>query len=59
MTHLGGMLFGWLYLRGFPAWRGIRIPLREWRDRWRRDRLRRKFKVYYKETRGEEEGPEE
>ena len=59
VAHLGGMLFGWLYLRGFPSWSGFRIPLREWRDRWRRERLRRKFKVYYKKTRGDEEPPEE
>ncbi|MGH7682267.1 MAG: rhomboid family intramembrane serine protease, partial [Candidatus Eiseniibacteriota bacterium] len=59
VAHLGGMLFGWLYLKGIPAWRGgFRLPFREWRERWRRDRLRRKFKVYYKETRGDDEGPE-
>ncbi len=62
VAHLGGMLFGWLYLRGLPAWHGFRgfhLPFREWRERWRRDRLRKKFKVYYKETRGDDEGPEE
>ena len=59
VAHLGGMLFGWLYLRGFQSWRGFRIPVREWRERWRRDRLRKKFKVYYKKTRGDENGPED
>jgi membrane associated rhomboid family serine protease len=65
VAHLGGMLFGWLYLkglgnwRGLGSWKGFRSPLREWRERRRRDRLRRKFKVYYKKTRGEDEGPEE
>ncbi len=58
VAHLGGMLFGWLYLRGFRSGRGFRIPIKEWRDRWRRDRLRKKFKVYYKETRGEDDAPE-
>lgn len=59
VAHLGGMIFGWLYLRGRGSWRGFRIPLRQWRERWRRERLRRKFKVYYKKTRGEEDRPEE
>ena len=42
VAHLGGMLFGYLYLRGphLP----YRLPLRY--DEWRRARLRRKFEVY-------------
>ncbi len=59
VAHLGGMIFGWLYLRGFPTWKGFRFSPREWRDRWRRDRLRKKFKVYYKRTRGDDEPPVE
>jgi len=42
VAHLGGMLFGYLYLRGFT------LPFR-WHfnyDEWRRARLRRKFEVY-------------
>jgi membrane associated rhomboid family serine protease len=60
VAHLGGMIFGWLYLRGIPglnaAGRGIRLPdLRGWWDRRRRDRLKKKFKVYYRETRGKDD----
>jgi membrane associated rhomboid family serine protease len=36
-AHLGGLLFGWLYLKGFPG-QG------QWR-RWRRERQRRRFRV--------------
>jgi membrane associated rhomboid family serine protease len=42
VAHLGGMLFGFLYLRGGS------LPYR-WQLRfheWRRARLRRKFEVY-------------
>lgn len=45
VAHLGGMLFGFLYLRG------SRIPFR-WQLRyqeWRRRRLRRKFEVYMRD----------
>ena len=58
VAHLGGMLFGWLYLRGFGSWRGFKNPLPGWRDRWRRERLRKKFKVYYKDTRGDDDATE-
>ena len=65
VAHLGGMLFGWLYLRGlgtwrgFGSWRGFKNPIRGWRDRWRRERLRKKFKVYYRETRGDDDPPQD
>ncbi len=42
VAHLGGMLFGFLYLKG-TGW-PYRLELR-YRD-WRRARLRRKFEVY-------------
>lgn len=49
MTHLGGMLFGYLYLKaGFSRARRSRGPtLRERYENWRRARLRKKFDVYY------------
>ena len=45
IAHLGGMLFGFLYLRGphLPS----RLPRRY--QEWRRARLRRKFEVYMRE----------
>ena len=41
-AHLGGGLFAFLYLRGFLSWKKIN----ESYNRWRLQRLRRKFKVY-------------
>jgi membrane associated rhomboid family serine protease len=50
-AHLGGMLFGLVYLK-----RGRLIPdLRARYDRWQRNRLRRKFEVYYNERRRDED----
>ena len=45
VAHLGGMLFGLVYLRGSRVFPGLRIRY----DRWQRNRLRRKFEVYYNE----------
>ena len=55
VAHLGGMLFGWLYLRGPRGLSGLRFPFGAWMERWRQQRLKRKFKVYYRETRGKNE----
>jgi membrane associated rhomboid family serine protease len=55
IAHLGGMIFGWLYLRG-PRW--PRLRLGDAYRRWREKRLRRKFQVYYRETRGPEDEEE-
>jgi membrane associated rhomboid family serine protease len=45
VAHLGGMLCGFIYLRGGRVF----SDLRWYYDRWRRNRLRRKFEVYYNE----------
>ncbi len=58
VAHLGGMIFGWLYLRG-PKWPRSGLPFRDAYERWRKDRLRKKFKVYYHQTRGEDDRPDE
>jgi membrane associated rhomboid family serine protease len=52
VAHLGGMLFGYLYLRGprLP----YSLPLRY--DEWRRARLRRKFEVYMRKHERKDEG---
>jgi membrane associated rhomboid family serine protease len=54
VTHLGGMLVGLIYLKG-----GRFIPdLRHRYDRWQRNRLRRKFEVYYNERRRNDDDQE-
>lgn len=45
VAHVGGMLCGLVYLRGGRLFSDIRIRY----DRWQRNRLRRKFDVYYNE----------
>ena len=48
IAHLGGMLFGYLYLRRMRGARsrGPGFDLRAQYEEWRRARLRRKFEVY-------------
>jgi rhomboid family protein len=50
-AHLGGMFCGFVYMktRGMARSRGPRMSggFRAWYDRWRRNRLRKKFDVYY------------
>jgi len=54
VTHVGGMLVGLIYLKG-----GRIIPdIRDRYDRWQRNRLRRKFEVYYNERRRNEDDPQ-
>lgn len=51
VAHLGGMLCGYVYLRSRGMARrrgpGLSSRFRAWYDRWHRNRLRRKFDVYY------------
>jgi membrane associated rhomboid family serine protease len=50
VAHLGGMLFGFLYLRG------AKLPRLPWRyQEWRRARLRRKFEVYMRKQESKDE----
>ena len=51
VTHLGGMLFGFVYLKGGR----MLFDFRGRYDRWQRNRLRRKFDVYYNERRRDED----
>jgi len=50
-AHLGGMLFGFIYLRGRRLLPGLRSRY----DKWQRARLRRKFEVYYNERHREDD----
>jgi membrane associated rhomboid family serine protease len=45
VAHLGGMLFGFLYLKGGSVGPGLQWRYQQWQHR----RLRRKFDVYYNE----------
>jgi membrane associated rhomboid family serine protease len=51
VAHLGGMACGYIYLRtrGMARSRGpgVSAGFRAWYDRWKRNRLRKKFDVYY------------
>lgn len=47
VSHLSGMLFGYLYLRG--GWRGLYSRALDSFVNWRMRRLRRKFDVYMQE----------
>jgi membrane associated rhomboid family serine protease len=51
IAHLGGMLFGFLYLRG----RGLPISLQARYQDWRRARLRRRFEVYMRKREGKDD----
>jgi len=44
IAHLGGMVFAFFYLRGRG---GFTTLIRGYYERWRRERLRKKFEVYY------------
>jgi membrane associated rhomboid family serine protease len=51
IAHLGGMACGYVYLKTRGMVRrsgpGVSVGFRAWYDRWKRNRLRKKFDVYY------------
>ena len=50
VAHLGGMIFAYLYLRSTRYTEGFSMKSLKWHyDQWRRQRLRRKFEIYYKD----------
>jgi membrane associated rhomboid family serine protease len=51
VTHVGGMAVGFIYLKGARFF----FDFRGRYDRWQRNRLRRKFEVYYNERRRDED----
>ncbi len=51
MAHLGGMVFAFLFLKGWLSPSKVRQAF----FRWRLGRMRRKFKVYENERRGKED----
>jgi len=50
IAHLGGMLCGFLYLKGGPLVSGLKRRY----ERWQRSRLRKKFDVYYNDRQGDD-----
>jgi membrane associated rhomboid family serine protease len=52
VAHLGGLAVGFLYLKGGRVFRDFRGHY----DRWQRNRLRRKFDVYYNERHRDNRG---
>jgi membrane associated rhomboid family serine protease len=60
-AHLGGMFFGYVYLRATGAIRRRSHSRRMWGafrnhyDGWRRNRLRRKFDVYYNQRHNDDD----
>jgi membrane associated rhomboid family serine protease len=50
LAHLGGMVFGYIYLRGFNPWERFK----DYRDRRRLTRLKRRFQIH---TGGKDDGP--
>jgi membrane associated rhomboid family serine protease len=60
LAHLGGMAFGFFYVRSVRGRRGLggpRLNLRGRYDEWRRARLRRKFESYMRK-RDDRQGPD-
>jgi membrane associated rhomboid family serine protease len=53
VAHLGGMIFAYFYLKRGRT--GYTLKLREVYDAWKRERLRRKFEVYYNRRQGEQD----
>ncbi len=54
IAHLGGMVFGFLYLR-WGKFESVTQGIRDYYDRWRREQLRKKFDVYYNKRQKERE----
>lgn len=54
VAHLGGLVFGFLYLRGRPYY----FDLRNQYYRWRRQRLQRQFQVYMSKHDRDRQGPD-
>ncbi|MBI3680723.1 MAG: rhomboid family intramembrane serine protease [Acidobacteria bacterium] len=53
VAHLGGMIFGYAYLKGIGRNWTLSIPLRQLYQQWRFVRSKRKFQVYMKKQKGD------
>jgi membrane associated rhomboid family serine protease len=54
IAHLGGMLFGWVYLKApMPRFRFLKLPdMGGWYRQWRMQRAKKKFQVYMRKQGG-------
>ncbi len=54
IAHLGGMLFGWVYLKApMPRFRLLKLPdMGGWYRQWRMQRAKKKFQVYMRKQGG-------
>jgi hypothetical protein len=53
VAHLGGMIFGYLYLKSGPTRMSLSAPFREAHRRWKLQRAKRKFEVYLRKQQGD------
>lgn len=54
VAYLGGMLFGWVYLKApMPRFRLLKLPdMGGWYRQWRMQRAKKKFQVYMRKQGG-------
>jgi len=52
VAHLGGMIWGWLYLKTNLFKGDFFAPFEQWRRNWKHNRAKKKFQVYLKKQSG-------
>ncbi len=57
VAHLGGMVFGYLFLKARLPRTNLIGGANDWYQRWKRDRARRKFQVYMRRRGSDDHGP--
>ena len=57
VAHLGGMIWGYLYLKTGLFCSDLFAPVERWYHQWKQQRARRKFQVYMRKQRGSDGGP--
>ena len=50
VAHLGGMFFGFIYLKGGIGRLDLFGPAEKWYRQWKHDRAKRKFQVYVRKN---------
>jgi len=57
VAHLGGMVFGYLFLKARMPRTHLIGGANDWYQRWKRERARRKFQVYMRRHGNDDRGP--